>query len=212
LFGWDGQGAQGLPGTLCQKVLFCFYPLFLPVVSASKVQSRSRGVQRQGQVGRWADRQIVVEELDTHCRPQATDRRPEGGGLSSTSGLRHLPTAKSGEQSENVYENKGQGQNVEELRSRGVEKWGARPDRESSLGPRRPEDADGSSTSGVLHFSTAKWGEQSENVYENKGRAQKVAGPLTRLATLATLSPGKRAVDDGRSQYTKIAGTNLRSR
>jgi hypothetical protein len=37
-------------------------------------------VQKQGQVGAWARGQIVVEELDTHCRPQATDRRPEGGG------------------------------------------------------------------------------------------------------------------------------------
>jgi hypothetical protein len=36
-------------------------------------------VEKQGQVGRWAGGQIVVEELDTHCRPQATDRSPEGG-------------------------------------------------------------------------------------------------------------------------------------
>ena len=33
--------------------------------------------------------------------------------------------------------------------------------------------------------------EQSENVYENKGRGQEVQKPLTRLATLATLSPGR---------------------
>jgi hypothetical protein len=33
--------------------------------------------------------------------------------------------------------------------------------------------------------------EQSENVYENKGRGQEVQKPLTRLATLATLYPGR---------------------
>jgi hypothetical protein len=33
--------------------------------------------------------------------------------------------------------------------------------------------------------------EQSENVYENKGRSQKAEKPLTRLATLATLSLGR---------------------
>ena len=55
--------------------------------------------------------------------------------------------------------------------------------------------------------------EQSENVYENKGRGQEVENPLTRFATLATLpdfwgpmvrsesdqksdSPGKRAAAD----------------
>jgi hypothetical protein len=32
-----------------------------------------------------------------------------------------------------------------------------------------------SSTSGVLDSSTAKSGDQSENVYENKGQVQKVA-------------------------------------
>jgi hypothetical protein len=35
--------------------------------------------------------------------------------------------------------------------------------------------------------ATLKSGEQSENVYENKGRGQEVDNPLTRLATLATL-------------------------
>jgi hypothetical protein len=36
--------------------------------------------------------------------------------------------------------------------------------------------------------ATPKRGEQSENVYENKRRSQKVKKPLTRLGTLATLS------------------------
>ncbi len=35
--------------------------------------------------------------------------------------------------------------------------------------------------------------------------------PLTWLATLATLSPKERAVDDVRSQYSKIVGTKLRT-
>jgi hypothetical protein len=38
-------------------------------------------------------------------------------------------------------------------------------------------------------FSAQKSREQSQNVYENKGRGQEVAKPLTRLATLAALSP-----------------------
>jgi len=76
----------------------------------------------------------------------------------------------------------------------------------------------GSPTSRLLLLSTAKSGEQSENVYENKGRGQKVERssavsgidpPLTRLATLATLSARESADDDVRSQYTKIVGTNL---
>ncbi len=50
-------------------------------------------------------------------------RRPEDEDGSSTSGLLHLSITKSGEQSENVYENKGQGKKVEELRSREVEEW-----------------------------------------------------------------------------------------
>jgi len=50
-------------------------------------KSRSRGVREQGQVGRWAGGQIVVEESDTHCRPQGTDRRPEDGA-----GLLNLST------------------------------------------------------------------------------------------------------------------------
>ena len=38
-----GQGAQGLPGTLCQKVLFCFR---VPACGfCLQVQSRSRGVK-----------------------------------------------------------------------------------------------------------------------------------------------------------------------
>jgi hypothetical protein len=40
---------------------------------------------------------------------------------SPTSRLLNFSAAKSGEQSENVYENKGRGNEVEELRSRGVE-------------------------------------------------------------------------------------------
>ena len=62
--------------------------------------------------------------------------------------------------------------------------------------------AEGSPTSRLLHLSSAKSTEQSENVYENKGRGQEVERssavsgvdpPLTRLATLATVPPGKRA-------------------
>jgi hypothetical protein len=63
--------------------------------------------------------------------------------------------------------------------------------------------AQGSPTARHLNLSTAKSGEQSENVYENKGRGQEVERssaasgidpPLTRLATLATLSPKERDV------------------
>ena len=107
---------------------------------------------------------------------------------SSTSGLLYLSIRKSGEQSENVYENKGQGQEVEGLRSRGVAK---RKDQESAanvaLGPLGGRWWD------LLGFSTAqlfdcKTGEQSENVYEKKGRGKKVDGPS---AVLGIETPGK---------------------
>ena len=93
-------------------------------------------------------------------------------------------------------------------RSRGVkESRSRRPradrDRRARVAGRKV--AEGSPTSRLLKVSTAKSREQSENVYENKGRGQKVKRssavsgidpPLTRLATLATLSPGKRAADE----------------
>ena len=71
-------------------------------------------MRKQAQVGRWAGGQIVVEELDTHCRPQATDRGPEGGGGLPNVSTPQLIDRKTGEQSENVYENKGRCQKVGE--------------------------------------------------------------------------------------------------
>ena len=79
------------------------------MVSASKAQSKSRGVQKQGQVGRWARGQIVVEEFADHKRLTAGRTVAEG---SRASRLLKLPTAKSREQSQNVDENKGEVQNV----------------------------------------------------------------------------------------------------
>jgi len=46
-------------------------------------------------------------------------------------------------------------------------------------------------TANMAVRATPESREQSENVYENKGRSQKAEKPLTRLATLATLSLGR---------------------
>jgi len=65
--------------------------------------------------------------------------------------------------------------------------------------------ADGSPMSRLPNKSTTKSGKQSENVYENKGRGKKVVRssalsgidpPLTRFATLSTLPPKVRDVDE----------------
>jgi hypothetical protein len=42
---------------------------------------------------------------------------------------------------------------------------------------------------------------------KTKDKYKKVARPLTRLATLATLSPRERAVDDVGFQHARIEGT-----
>ena len=74
-------------------------------------------MQKQGQVGRWAGGQIVVEELDTHCRPQATDRRPEdGAGLPNVSTPQPIDCKIDGTKRECLLK-----QTVEKLRSQEVE-------------------------------------------------------------------------------------------
>ena len=107
-----GRGL-GLPDRSCQKVLFCFRPWFLPVVSASNVavkKSRSAKARAGRQMGRWADRCRGIG----HQLPTASDG-PQAGRWrwhSSTSRLLDFSTGISAEQSENVYENKRQGQKV----------------------------------------------------------------------------------------------------
>jgi len=66
-----------------------------------------------------------VEERLTKGRPQPLGRRPGGDGHSSTSRLLNFSTPKFREQSENVYENKGQGQKDEQSRCHGVEELGS---------------------------------------------------------------------------------------
>ena len=66
-------------------------------------------MQKQGQVGAWARGQIVIEEFADHKRLTAGRTVAEG---SRTSRLLKLPTAKSGEQSQNVDENTGEVQKV----------------------------------------------------------------------------------------------------
>jgi len=104
-----GQGAQGLPGTLCQKVLFCFFPLFLPVVSASKCsreveECESKRRQADGQVGRsWSRNWTPIADRKRRTAGRKVEQ------VSPTTRLLTLSTAELGEQSENVYENKGRG-------------------------------------------------------------------------------------------------------
>ncbi len=103
-----------------------------------------------------------VEESKTWTRPRVSPLGPQAEGGDGKPSP-HNRT----EQSENVYENKGRGQEVKELRSRRVEesKTWTRP-RVSPLGP-QAEGGDGKPSP---HNRT----EQSENVYENKGRGQEV--------------------------------------
>ena len=104
-----------------------------------------------------------------------------------------------------------------ESRSRGVQKpgqagrsfsknWTPVADRRRRTAGRKV--AQGFPTSRLPNLSTTKSVEQSENVYENKGRGKRIERssalsgidpPLTRLATFATLSPGKQADDEVRS-------------
>ncbi len=73
-----------------------------------------------------------------------------------------LGVRESGEQTQNVYENKGQVQEVDESKS-------ARSDGDRTCrAAGRKAEAD-PSTSGLLSFSSAKSTEQTQNVYENKG-------------------------------------------
>ena len=99
-----------------------FFSSVLPACGSCQIveESRSRGVRRHGQVSRWTDGQIATEEpgirraqrveLTTALEPQAGSWRRDPPAPR----LLHLSTAKWGEQSQNVYENKRQGQNVEE--------------------------------------------------------------------------------------------------
>ena len=93
----------------------------------------------------------------------------------SNSGLLNLSITKSREQSENVYENKVRGQEVEE--SFPFMRHGHLGRDRARAGCPCHARAD-SSTSGLFNLSIAKSREQSENVYENKGQGQKV-GELT---------------------------------
>jgi hypothetical protein len=123
-----------------------------------EVQSRSRGVQKQGQVGRWAGGQIVVEELDTNCRPQATDRRPEGGA-----GIPQLPDS-----SICLLQNRGNKARMF-MKTKDKYKMSGSADRRV-CGLRLFHDHwDGPGTANTAVRATPKSGEQSENVYENKG-------------------------------------------
>ncbi len=97
---------------------------------------------------------------------------------SSLSRLLTFATAKSGEQSENVYENKGRGPEVEESRS-----GRPGPDRKSRPSGRRPKTGTASRPP-TIERNKAR---MSMKTKDAGGRI--CADPLTRLATLATLSP-----------------------
>jgi len=102
----------------------------------------------------------VPDQVPT-ARPRAAGRKVATD--SSTSGLLDLSITKSTEQSENVYENKGQAQKSGSADRRfcGLrlfhERWG------------------GLRTAITAVRATPKSAEQSENVCENKGQVQKVA-------------------------------------
>jgi len=101
---------------------------------------------------------------------------------------------KTAEQSQNVYENKGQVQKVGDCRM---------VDGIPTISGRRPEGS-----TRLLSVSSAKSMEQSENVYENKAQVQKVAESASadrRLCGLRLFRGSGRAADrkDGGPRYTK---------
>jgi hypothetical protein len=89
--------------------------------------------------------------------------------------------SKSGEQSQNVYENKGRGQTVRAGADIAVDICDAPEAQAGEVVPLVLTCPFGTSqtpdTPGLRHPWTRKPAEQSENVYENKGQIQKVAEP-----------------------------------
>jgi hypothetical protein len=58
---------------------------------------------------------------------------------------------------------------VKNSRSQSIEEWVTRAEGDSPARAARWNEVEGSPTPRLLNLSTAKSGEQSENVYENKG-------------------------------------------
>jgi len=85
-------------------------------------------------------------------------------------------------------------QGVKELRS-----GRPRPDRESPPRAAGRKSAADSWPSALLNRSTAKSGEQSEHVYENKGQVQKVAESYSATPSPGTTSSGRRS--EGELKY-----------
>ena len=101
--------------------------------------------------------------MQSQSSPHAPALAGKSVANSSIARLLNFSKAKSWEQSQNVYENKGQGQNVHESRV-----GGPRANHMPQVASLNVSDC--SSTSQLLNFSTAKSREQSQNVYENKGQ------------------------------------------
>ncbi len=86
--------------------------------------------------------------------------------------------------------------NVKMSRSQGVEELRSgrpRPDRESPPRAAGRKSAADSSPSGLLNKSTANSGEQSQDVYENKGQVQKVAESYSATPSASSRSSGRRS-------------------
>ena len=91
------------------------------------------------------------------------------------------------ERSGNLYEKKGIGQKVKESGCSAVETCTASPDSQPQRQSRR---AAGLSTPRLLDFSTPKFDERSGNLYEKKGRGQKVEESRSSAVETCTAGPG----------------------
>jgi len=74
-----------------------------------------------GELSVEKSRSQEVEKSKSENPKVARDQRSQAVARMAARALLNFSTAESAEQSENVYENKGRGQKVEELRSREVE-------------------------------------------------------------------------------------------
>ena len=153
--------------------------LFSSVIPACgfclEVQSRSRGVQKQGQVGGWADRgRGIGHPLPTASDGPQAGRWQRGPQRLDSSTYRPQNQGNKARMSMKTKEEVKKSRSCE-ARSRGQARRCLRVVTLRLL----------TLDSQLLDSNSTK---QSENVYENKGQVQKVPRPRIRLTALSTLS------------------------
>jgi len=102
-------------------------------------------------------------QVQSQSSPHASALAGKSVANSSIARFLNFSTAKSREQSQNVYENKGQRQNVDESRVRGP-----RANHIPQVASLKVSDCP--STFRLLNFSTTKPCERTGNVYEKNGK------------------------------------------